>query len=92
MERIPGSEGSPAGGGAEAFHVEIEAVPGPWGPEPAAFRLRARAWRVAAVLDRWHGVGYRYVKLRTEDGATAILRHEDAAGVWTLTLLDARPP
>jgi hypothetical protein len=79
------------GGELEPFCVEIEAVPGPWGPEPAAFRLRERTWRVAAVLDRWHGIGYRYVKLRTEDGATAILRHDESEGSWTLTLLDACP-
>lgn len=79
------------GGGAESFRVEIDAVAGPAGPEPAAFRLRGRTWRVIAVLDRWHGRGYRYVKVRTEDGATAILRHDESEGSWTLTLLDACP-
>ncbi|HEY7677051.1 MAG TPA: hypothetical protein VIG69_08250, partial [Candidatus Methylomirabilis sp.] len=65
MERIAGSGGSPARDELEPFCVEVEAVPGPAGPEPAAFRLRERTWRVAAVLDRWHGRGYRYVKVRT---------------------------
>ena len=75
----------------DPFRVEIEVVAGPGGPEPAAFRLRERTWRVAAVLDRWHGRGYGYVKVRTEDGAIAILRHDESEGVWTLTLLDASP-
>jgi len=34
------------------------------------------------VLDRWPREGYRYLKLRGDDGATYILRHEEAGNRW----------
>ncbi len=59
--------------------------------EPRAFYLGARRVTVVEVLDRWLAPEYRYFKIRADDGATYILRHDDAGDRWELTLFERGP-
>ena len=40
--------------------------------------------RVAEILDRWWGRGHRYFRVRTEDGAQVILRHDEERSRWSV--------
>jgi hypothetical protein len=65
-------------------HVECHA--GYRGEEtPRRFRLGPRSLEVVEVLDRWLAPDHRYFKVRADDGATYILRHEGETG-WELVL------
>jgi hypothetical protein len=44
---------------------------------------------VADIIDQWYGPDYRYFKLKSDDGGIYILRHEEPAGRWELTMFDA---
>jgi hypothetical protein len=57
--------------------------------EPAIFYLERRAVTILEVLDRWPSPGHRYYKVRTDDGGTYILRHDELSGQWELTLFHA---
>jgi hypothetical protein len=41
---------------------------------------------VAEVLDAWLAPDHRYFKLRDPDGATYLVRHDEGADVWELTM------
>lgn len=53
---------------------------------PRRLHFRWRKVGVAETLDQWHGPGYRYVKVRGDDGCLYILRHDALGLVWHLTL------
>lgn len=55
---------------------------------PVRFFLGNRKIEVQEVIDRWMGPDYRYFKVRGDDGARYILRHDNAADNWELTLFD----
>jgi hypothetical protein len=59
--------------------------------EPRAFYIGERRVAVAEVLDRWLAPDHRYFKVRGNDGATYILRHENAGDRWELTLFERGP-
>ncbi|MFP4560925.1 MAG: hypothetical protein ACLFRB_09070 [Thiohalorhabdus sp.] len=71
---------------------EVTVEPGT-APEqaPRAFFLGRSRKEVVAVLDRWPGCGYLYLKVRAGDGGIFILRREEATGRWALRLFDAGP-
>jgi hypothetical protein len=50
-----------------------------------------RRVEVAEVCDRWDGLRYRYFRVTGDDGCSYIIRHNEAAGEWTLTLYNAEP-
>jgi hypothetical protein len=78
-------------GGDVRIHVECYA--GYRGEEtPRRFRLGTREVAVAEVVDRWLGPDHRYFKLRGEDGAMYVLRHELQSGAWSLSVFDRRAP
>jgi len=52
-----------------------------------ASRSAARGIEVAEIADAWLAPDHRYFKLRGNNGACYILRH-DVAGHWQLTLYD----
>jgi chemotaxis protein methyltransferase CheR len=52
--------------------------------DPVAFGRRGALRSVAEVLDRWPGEGHRYFRVRTADGAVAILRHDEDRDRWAL--------
>jgi hypothetical protein len=56
--------------------------------EPRAFRIGGRRVGVAEVLDRWLGAEHRYFKLRGDDGAVYIVRHDQVGGEWELAVYD----
>lgn len=58
---------------------------------PRRFFLGERRIEVAAVLDRWIGRDHRYFKVKGDDGAVYILRHDTAADTWELTMFNRAP-
>jgi hypothetical protein len=40
------------------------------------------------VLDRWLAPDHRYFKVRGDDSAVYILRHDEGAGEWEMTMFD----
>lgn len=59
---------------------------------PRRFFLKERQIEVVAVVDRWIAPDHRYFKVRGDDGALYILRHDTAADLWELTLYDRTQP
>jgi hypothetical protein len=53
-------------------------------PTPRAFSLDGRRVQVLEVLDQWLAPDHRYFKLRGDDGARYILRHDVERGDWEL--------
>jgi len=67
--------------------IEVECYAGHRGEEtPRRFALGERWIAVAELLDQWLAPEHRYFKLRGDDGATYILRHDVAGGSWELWL------
>lgn len=60
--------------------------------EPRAFWLGERHIVAQAILDRWLAPQHRYFKLQGDDGGTYILRHDEAAGEWEMTMYSAIGP
>ena len=70
--------------------VRVECYAGYRGEEtPRRFHLGERTVEVAEVLDRWLAPDHRYFKVRGDDGARYILRHDPDSGDWELTLYEA---
>jgi hypothetical protein len=68
------------------LRVSVECHAGYRGEEtPRRFSLGARCIEVLDVLDRWLDPEHRYFKLRGDDGALYILRHDAETGVWEMT-------
>jgi hypothetical protein len=52
--------------------------------------LGDRRVEVTGVLDQWLAPEHRYFKVRGEDGAIYLLRHDAASGRWDLTMFQRR--
>jgi len=71
------------------LEVRVECYAGYRGEEtPLSFYLETRPIGVMEVLDRWLAPDHRYFKVRGDDGARYILRHDVASGRWELILYD----
>lgn len=69
--------------------VRVESYAGHRGEqEPRRFFLDGRVVEVAEVMDRWLAPDHRYFKLRDRDGATWILRHDEATDAWEMTMYE----
>jgi len=74
---------------APVFGLRVECSAGdrdeamPW-----RFFLRSREIGVTEILDQWLAPDHRYFKVRGDDGAVYIIRHDVAANLWQLTLFD----
>jgi len=53
---------------------------------PKGFRLGSHWIEVEAVVDRWLSPDHRYFKVKDADGAEYILRHDELADIWELTM------
>ncbi|UCG75691.1 MAG: hypothetical protein JSV95_13430 [Gemmatimonadota bacterium] len=60
-------------------------------PTPLRFGLGEGDHDVAEVQDRWFGEGYVYAKVRTPEGGTYILRHDEERDAWEVTCFRAGP-
>lgn len=68
--------------------IEVECYAGYRGDEePRRFAWSGRTFEVNAILDRWLDPDHRYFKVRADDEAVYILRHDANTGDWEL-----RPP
>lgn len=75
------------------MRVRVECYAGHRGEEtPRRFFFGERPVAVAEVIDRWLAPDHRYFKVKGDDGALYILRHDVTAAEWELTLFDRRPP
>ena len=73
--------------------VQVECYAGHRGEEtPRKFQLGVREVAVAAVVDRWLDPDHRYFKVRGDDGALYVLRHDPNSGVWEVCVFDRRGP
>lgn len=71
------------------MQLKVECYAGHRGEQlPQRLVFDARQVAVAEVLDAWLGPDHRYFKVRGEDDVIYILRHDTAADVWELTMLD----
>ena len=71
------------------MRVQVESYAGHRGDQtPRRFRLDGRTVEVAKVLDQWQGADHCYFKLRGEDRNLYILRLDEAARQWDLTLFE----
>lgn len=58
--------------------------------EPRAFELSGGRLEVREILDRWLAPDHRYFKVRAGDGGVYILRHDENADAWELTMFQGR--
>ncbi len=71
------------------IEVNVECYSGYRGEErPQRFSLGERMIEVEEIIDQWHGPDYRYFKLKGDDGGIYILRNEQTADRWELTMFD----
>jgi hypothetical protein len=69
------------------MHVEVECYAGYRADEtPRVLRLGTRRVQVVDVIDRWLAPDHRYFKLRGDDGATYLVRHDAERDEWELTV------
>lgn len=74
------------------MNVRVECYAGYRGEEtPVRFYLGEKKIEVVEVIDRWLAPDHRYFKVKGDDGANYILRHDTTADRWELTLFSARP-
>lgn len=73
------------------FAIRVVCYEGYRGEEsPLRFFLNQRQIEVVEVLDRWLAPDHRYFKVKGDDGATYIIRHDVTRGQWELTFFDGR--
>jgi hypothetical protein len=69
--------------------VKVECYAGYRGEEtPRRLALGGRRVELVEVVDRWYGPDHRYFKLRGDDGALYLLRHDEPADRWELRLYE----
>ena len=78
---------------AERFlAIRVECYAGHRGEqEPRAFHLGQRRIDVEEILDRWLAPDHRYFKVRGQDGAVYLMRHDSVSGDWELTMKEDVP-
>ncbi len=70
--------------------VRVECYAGYRGEEsPRRFYMGERVVEVDEVLDAWLAPDHRYFKVRGDDDAVYILRHDTEQQCWELTMFDA---
>jgi hypothetical protein len=70
--------------------VKVECYAGHRGEEtPRRLCRDGRTVELLEVLDCWLGIDHRYFKMRGDDGATYLLRHDAGRDRWELTMYAA---
>jgi hypothetical protein len=73
------------------LRINLECYAGYRGEEtPRMLHLGDRRVELTDVLDQWLAPEHRYFKMRGEDGAVYLLRHDTASGRWDLTMFQRR--
>jgi hypothetical protein len=73
------------------MRLNVDCYAGYRGEEtPRRFKLGRDTVEAAEILDRWIGPDHRYFKIRGDDGAVYILRHDTEGDFWELTMFDSR--
>jgi hypothetical protein len=73
------------------FEIHVECGEDDQGePAPRRLDFGDRAIDVAEIVDRWLGADHRYFKVKGQDGAAFILRHDIGRGRWQLIFFDRR--
>ncbi|HEY6004664.1 MAG TPA: hypothetical protein VIV57_17450, partial [Anaeromyxobacter sp.] len=76
-----------------AMDVKVDCYAGYRGEEtPQRFEIDGRRVEVVEVIDRWLGPDHRYFKVRGDDGALYLLRHDEPADRWELKMLERDEP
>lgn len=72
-----------------AAHIKVDCYAGHRADEaPIRFFLGERKIEVEEVIGRWLDPDHRYFKVRGDDGAVYIIRHDTDADKWELTMFD----
>lgn len=58
---------------------------------PRALTVGGRRVGIAEVLDRWLAPEHRYFKVRGDDGATYLMRHDVETWQWELIVYESPP-
>lgn len=65
--------------------MKVDCYAGYRGEEtPRRFAIGDRGVEVVEVIDRWFGPDHRYFKVRGDDGAVYLLRHDEPTDRWDL--------
>jgi hypothetical protein len=69
--------------------VRVECYAGYRGEQtPKRFSFDGRSIDIVEAIDAWIAPDHRYFKVRGDDGACYILRHDVATAHWELTMYD----
>lgn len=67
--------------------IEVECYAGHKGEQtPRVLVLGERRIAVVEMLDQWLAPHHRYFKLKGDDGAVYLVRHDVNPGTWELTM------
>ena len=70
--------------------LEVETKPDSRGLDiPVRLLMDGRSIEVVKLVDEWRGKNHRYFKLVAQDGNLYILRFDEAAGRWEITLFES---
>lgn len=76
-------------GNVPPFRIRVECYAGHRGEEtPRRFAFNGRWIEIIGVLDAWLAPDHRYFKVRADDGACYILRHDVATAEWEVWMFD----
>jgi hypothetical protein len=74
------------------MRLRVECYAGHRGEEtPRALAIGERRIAVVEILDRWLAPDHRYFKIKGDDGAIYIVRHDTASDAWELTMFERSP-
>jgi hypothetical protein len=59
---------------------------------PTRLGFDGRTVAVTEILDRWPGRHYSYFKIKGDDGAIYVIRHDEGRAEWELTLFQRGAP